>query len=103
MKRDTGELLTRSVCRASQKLIDKHVVGIEVKDPDGVYQVGKMGKIAQPEDWSEEKTRNETDIIKTRVTKMIEQRFSDDPYAPEAFVSCYVKSLKKPRKSLITR
>ncbi len=68
-----------------KKLIDKHVVGIEVKDPDGVYEVGKMGKIAQPEDWSEEKTRNETDIIKTRVTKMIEQQLRDDPYAQEAF------------------
>ncbi len=44
-----------------------------------------MGKIAQPEDWSEEKTRNETDIIKTRVTKMIEQQLRDDPYAQEAF------------------
>lgn len=60
-------------------------MGIEVKDPDGVYEVGKMGKMAQPEDWSEEKTRNETDIIKTRVTKMIEQQLRDDPYAQEAF------------------
>ena len=31
------------------------------------------------------KTRNETDIIKTRVTKMIEQELRDDPYAQEAF------------------
>ncbi len=37
------------------------------------------------EDWSEEKTRNETDIIKTRVTKMIEQQLRNDPYAQEAF------------------
>ena len=68
-----------------KKLLDKHVVGVEVKEPNGVYEVGKMGKVVQPEDWSEEKTRNETDIIKTRVTKMIEQELRDDPYAQEAF------------------
>ena len=86
MKRDAGETIDYDqYSEQVKKLIDKHVVGIEVKDPDGVYEVGKMGKIAQPEDWSEEKTRNETDIIKTRVTKMIEQQLRDDPYAQEAF------------------
>lgn len=68
-----------------RKLLDKHVVGVEVKEPQGVYEVGKMGKQPVPEDWSEDKTRNETDIIKTRVTKMIEQDLWDDPYAQEAF------------------
>ena len=68
-----------------KKLLDKHVVGVEVKEPEGVYDVGKMGMQQQPEDWSEEKTRNETDIIKTRVTRMIEQELRDDPYAQEAF------------------
>ncbi len=86
VKRDAGETVDYDqYAEQVKKLIDKHVVGIEVKDPDGVYEVGKMGKIAQPEDWSEEKTRNETDIIKTRVTKMIEQQLRDDPYAQEAF------------------
>jgi len=68
-----------------RKLLDKHVVGVEVKEPQGVYEVGKMGKQPKPDEWSEEKTRNETDIIKTRVTKMIEQDLRDDPYAQEAF------------------
>ena len=68
-----------------KKLLDKHVVGVEVKEPDGVYEVGKMGLTQQPDDWSEDKTRNETDIIKTRVTRMIEQDLRDDPYAQEAF------------------
>lgn len=67
-----------------KKLLDKHVVGVEVKEPGGVYEVGKMGQ-KQPEEWSENKTRNETDIIKTRVTRMIEQELCDDPYAQEAF------------------
>jgi type I restriction enzyme R subunit len=68
-----------------KKLLDKHVVGVEVREPSGTYEVGKMGAKPKPEDWSEEKTRNETDIIKTRVAKVIEQELQDDPYAQEAF------------------
>ncbi|CAH5805968.1 MULTISPECIES: type I restriction endonuclease subunit R [Klebsiella] len=68
-----------------KKLLDKHVTGVEVREPDGVYEVGKMGKSEKPEEWDNNKTRNETDIIKTRVTKMIEQELRDDPYAQEAF------------------
>src|SRR5690606_18219800 len=44
-----------------------------------------MGKAADPKEWSDEKTRNETDIIKTRITRMIEQKLRDDPYAQEVF------------------
>ena len=68
-----------------KKLLDKHVTGVEISEPDGVYEVGKMGKSEKPEEWDNNKTRNETDIIKTRVTKMIEQELRDDPYAQEAF------------------
>ncbi|MHA3098321.1 type I restriction endonuclease subunit R [Acinetobacter brisouii] len=85
-KQDAGETVDYDqYAEQVKKLLDKHVVGVEVKEPEGVYEVGKMGKIPQPEDWSEEKTRNETDIIKTRVTKMIEQELRDDPYAQEVF------------------
>lgn len=61
------------------------MVGVGIKESINVYEVGKFGKMAQPEDWSEEKTRNETDTIKTRVAKTIEQSLRDDPYAQEAF------------------
>jgi type I restriction enzyme R subunit len=80
-----------------KKLLDKHVVGVEVKEPEGVYEVGKMGK-KQPEEWSEEKTRNETDIIKTRVTKMIEQGLRDDPYAQEAFSKLLRQAIEEAEK-----
>lgn len=78
-----------------KKLMDKHVVGVEVKEPDGVYEVGKMGKKTDPKDWSEEKTRNETDIIKTRVTRMIEQALRDDPYAQEVFSKLLKKVIEE--------
>lgn len=66
-----------------KKLLDRHVVGVAVKEPQGVYEVGKMGQ--KPEEWSKEKTRNETDIIKTRIARTIEQDLQDDPYAQAAF------------------
>ncbi len=86
VKQDSGETINYDDYAAQvKKLLDKHVVGVEVREPGGTYEVGKMGSKPKPEDWSEEKTRNETDIIKTRVAKMIEQELRDDPYAQEAF------------------
>lgn len=84
VKQDAGETVDYDqYTEQVKKLLDKHVVGVEVREPDGVYEVSKMGQ--RPEEWSEDKTRNETDIIKTRVTRMIEQDLRDDPYAQEAF------------------
>lgn len=85
VKQDAGETINYDeYAEQVKKLLDKHVVGVGVKEPEGVYEVGRMGQ-QKPEEWSEEKTRNETDIIKTRVAKMIEQELRDDPYAQEAF------------------
>jgi len=85
-KADAGETVDYDeYAEQVKKLMDKHVVGVEVKEPDGVYEVGKMGKKSDPKDWTEDKTRNETDIIKTRITRMIEQSLRDDPYAQEVF------------------
>lgn len=86
VQQDAGERIDfDEYAEQVKKLLDKHVVGVDVKEPEGAYEVGKMGKQQQPQDWTEEKTRNETDIIKTRVTRMIEQELRDDPYAQEAF------------------
>lgn len=81
-----------------KKLLDKHVVGVEVKEPGGVYEVGKMGQKTEPEDWNEDKTRNETDIIKTRVTRIIEQELRDDPYAQEAFSKLLRQAIEEAAK-----
>lgn len=85
-KQDAGETVDYDeYAEQVKKLLDKHVVGIEIKEPLGVYEVNKMGQQQKPEQWPDDKTRNETDIIKTRVTKIIEQDLRDDPYAQEAF------------------
>ncbi len=68
-----------------RKLVDKQVIGREVRDPQGVYLVHELGKVEDPQEWSEEKTRNETDLIKTRVRKTIEQELAEDPYAQKVF------------------
>ena len=67
-----------------RRLVDRHVVGNEVREPEGVYIVGALGQEA-PEDWSAEKTRNETDLIRSRVKKTIEHELADDPYAQAVF------------------
>ena len=86
IQRDTGERIDYDeYAEKVKQLIDKHVVGVEVREPGGQYDVGNMGKSQKPENWTDNKTRNETDIIKTRVTKMIEQDLQDDPYAQEEF------------------
>ncbi|MFZ4410519.1 MAG: hypothetical protein ACOYOH_24440, partial [Paracraurococcus sp.] len=68
-----------------RKLVDKQVIGKEVREPEGVYLVHQLGQAEEPKDWSEEKTRNETDLIRTRLRKTIEQDLADDPYAQKVF------------------
>jgi type I restriction enzyme R subunit len=97
-KQDAGETVNYDqYAEQVRKLLDKHVVGVEVRESQGVYEVGKMGQ-KKPEEWSEEKTRNETDIIKTRVSKMIEQELLDDPYAQEAFSKLLRQAIEEAEK-----
>ncbi|MCE9785398.1 type I restriction endonuclease subunit R [Shewanella algae] len=99
VQQDAGEKIDYDeYAEQVKKLLDKHVVGVEVKEPGGVYEVGKMGQKQQPEDWGEDKTRNETDIIKTRVTRMIEQELWDDPYAQEAFSKLLRQAIEEAEK-----
>ncbi|SHG28217.1 type I restriction enzyme, R subunit [Microbulbifer donghaiensis] len=99
VRQDAGETINYDqYAEQVKKLLDKHVVGVDVKEPDGVYEVGKMGQKQEPEEWSEEKTRNETDIITTRVTKMIEHELRDDPYAQEAFSKLLRQAIEETEK-----
>jgi type I restriction enzyme R subunit len=84
-RQDAQETVDFSVYEKQiSKLVDKHVVGTGVREPKGIYIVNELGK-GKPEDWSPEKTRNETDIIRTRIKKTIEQGLADDPYAQKVF------------------
>ena len=99
VQQDAGEKIDYDeYAEQVKKLLDKHVVGVEVKEPGGAYEVGKLGQKQRPQDWSEDKTRNETDIIKTRVTRMIEQELRDDPYAQEAFSKLLRQAIEEAEK-----
>jgi len=85
-KKDAQETIDYSAYEEQiRRLVDRHVVGEEVKDADGVYLVNELGMQDDPSEWSEEKIKNETDIIRTRVKKTIEQELADDPYAQAYF------------------
>lgn len=81
-----------------KKLLDKHVAGVSVKESEGVFEVGGLGTTGNPEEWSDDKTRNETDIIKTRIAKTIEEDLRDDPYAQEAFSKLLRQAIEEAEK-----
>ncbi|WP_223479042.1 type I restriction endonuclease subunit R [Oricola indica] len=78
-----------------RRLVDRHVVGESIKDAEGVYIVNDLGMKEEPENWSEEKTRNETDIIRSRLKKTIEQELADDPYAQSYFSELLRKAIEE--------
>ncbi|WP_370335330.1 type I restriction endonuclease subunit R [Parvularcula marina] len=85
-KRDAQETIDFSAYEDQiRKLVDRHVVGEDIRDAEGVYLVNELGLKDDPEDWSEEKLRNETDIIRSRLKRTIEQELADDPYAQAHF------------------
>jgi type I restriction enzyme R subunit len=85
-RRDAMEVVDYSTYEEQiRKLVDKQVIGKEVREPEGVYLVHQLGQPDDLNDWSEEKTRNETDLIRTRLRKTIEQDLADDPYAQKVF------------------
>lgn len=95
VRQDADETIDYDVYADEVKLlIDKHIAGVEVKEPDGVYQVDKLGKHAKPEDMSGDEARNQTDKITGRITKMIEQDLADDPYAQEYFSKLLQKAIE---------
>ena len=76
-----------------RRMVDRQVVGLKVRDPEGVYEVHKLGQAEDPTSWTEEKTRNETDLIRTRLKKTIEQELADDPYAQQVFADLLKKAI----------
>ena len=94
-RKDAGEAIDYSeYATRIKKLIDKHVVGESIRESEGVFIVNELGK-QKPEEWGEEKTRNETDIIRTRLKKTIEQELHDDPYAQKVFSELLQQAIRE--------
>ncbi len=93
-KQDAQETVDYSAYEEQiRKLVDKHVVGSGIEEPEGVIAVHGLGKGEDPSNWTEEKTRNETDIIRSRVKKTIEQDLADDPFAQVVFSELLKKAI----------
>lgn len=85
-KRDAQETVDFSEYEDQiRRMVDKQVIGQEIVDPEGYIRVDTLGQADDPEDWSDEKTRTEADVIKTRTRKTIEQDLIDDPFAQRVF------------------
>lgn len=95
-KRDAQEVVDFSEYEAQiRRLVDKQVIGQEIIDPEGVIMVGDLGQPDDPEDWTDEKTRTEADLIKTRIRKTIEQDLIDDPYAQRVFSELLKEAIRE--------
>lgn len=85
-KRDAGETVDFSDYEDQiRRMVDKQVIGQEIIDPKGFIRVDTLGQSNDPDNWSDDKTRTEADVIKTRLRKTIEQELIDDPYAQRVF------------------
>ena len=95
-RRDAQETVDYSVYEEQiRKLVDKHVVGEGITVAEDHYLVDELGKVQDPTTWSKEKLRNETDIIKSRVRKSIDQELAFDPYAQKFFSQLLKEAIAK--------
>jgi len=74
-------------------LIDRYVTGVDVTPGDEPVLIDAVDN--DPEAWSDEKTKNETDKIKTRTKKTIEEKLGDDPYAKKVFSALLKDAIEK--------
>ena len=80
-----------------RKLVDERIEGCivhasEIRVPVG--ELGGGGDDEDPEEWSEQKTRNETEIIRSRIERTIGE-MEDDPYAREVFSELLKKAIEE--------
>lgn len=65
-------------------LLDKHIAGVAIQEPEGIYRVDDLGK-GDPAQWSGDKARAEAAAIASRLTRSIDVNLADDPYAHAYF------------------
>lgn len=77
-----------------RKLIDQHVTGVDVTPGTEPVVIDAISE-TRPDYWSDDKARNETDKIKTRTKKTIEEKLGDDPYARKVFSALLQEAIDK--------
>ena len=83
-----------------RELLDKHIAGVEIQEPEGVYLVDELGRKEEeePQNWSEGKARTETAVISSRIAKSIEVELADDPYALKYFSDLLKQAIEKSKE-----
>ena len=76
-----------------RQMVDEQVIGRQIREPESVYVVRKLGQAETAERWSDEKARNEADLIRTRLKKTIEQDLAEDPYAQKVFAELLKRAI----------
>lgn len=71
-------------------MIDKHVMGVGVAEPQAIYRIDKAMEPegeddSDPSTWSDDKARNQADLIRARIKRTIDETLDDDPYGKKAF------------------
>ena len=79
-------------------MLDKHIGGVRIEEPEGVYLVGNMGKDVKPDEMSDDEARNKKDVISGRITKSIEQDLADDPFAQEYFSKLLKQAIEQAKE-----
>ncbi|MBU2887704.1 HsdR family type I site-specific deoxyribonuclease [Gilvimarinus agarilyticus] len=75
-------------------LIDRYVTGVDIAKGEEPVVIESIAE-NRPDYWSEDKARNETDKIKTRTKKTIEEKLGDDPYAQKVFSALLQEAIEK--------
>ncbi|MDM0107550.1 HsdR family type I site-specific deoxyribonuclease [Variovorax sp. J22R24] len=92
-RRDAMETEPGAYDAQLRKLVDRQVMGTEVREPDGSYVVHRLAETESAEAWSDDRTRNEAALLRTRLRKTIELDLAGDPYAQNAFSDLLKKAV----------
>ena len=78
-----------------ERLLDRHIHGVNVDGIDGLLDLSNRTQSDDPDDWNTERTRSEAELIRTRITRTIEQELDIDPYAQQHFSALLQTVLKE--------
>ena len=79
-------------------LLDRHIAGVAIQEPEGIYRVDDLGK-GDPAQWSENKARSEAAAIASRLTRTIDVKLADDPYAHAYFSELLKQAIARSKES----
>lgn len=94
IQQDSGEAIDYDLYADKvKKLLDRYVAGVHIESSGNLYSLNRIkaeekayGEMSEDElKEHETEIRNKTDVIKTQITREIEDHMGDDPFAQEAF------------------